>query len=196
MGVRVVSPPSRMPLLAPDVFTQLGLQAHHGEHVSALIAAATDRVESHLGRALITRTLAVTIDRFDCQKIELPYPPLVEVDAVRYLDDDGTQQTLDDSMYRVLTSNEPGSIELAYNESWPTSRPVSEAVEIEYKAGYGVDGANIPHAIRQAIVMMVGEWMEFREGLVVGERMTAIPDSVQFLLAGHRLGRLYAGAGM
>lgn len=196
MGVRVISPPSQMPLLAPDVFTQLGLQAHHGDHVTALIAAATDRIESHIGRAIITRTLAVTFDRFDCRKIELPYPPLVEVDAVRYLDDDGVQQTLDDSMYRVLTTSEPGSIEIAYNESWPTVRPVSEAVEIEYKAGYGLTGDDVPWGIRQAIVMMVGEWMEFREGLVVGTIAEEIPNSVKFLLAGYRLGRLYAGAGM
>lgn len=173
----------------------LGLGAHFGPHVIALIDAATDRAESYTGRALINRTLVATFDRFDCRKIELPYPPLVEVNAVRYLDDDGEQQTLDSAEYRVLTSDHPGSIEVEYGESWPTPRPVSDAVEIEYVAGYGDEPANVPMAIRLAITMMVGEWIEFREGIVLTS-VSEMPNGAKSLLNSHRLGRLFVGQGM
>lgn len=194
MGVRVETAPTRQPLEAADVALQLGVHAHSGEHLEALIAAATDRAESYLGRALITRTLILTLDSFPCV-IELPQPPLGAVSAIRYLDSSGVEQTLATSVYRVSAGREPARVELAYNQSWPDTLPVQEAVEVEYTAGYGTDGESVPAAIRQAIVMMCGEMLEFREGMVIGTISSPIPTSAQFLMNGYRLGRLFAAMG-
>jgi uncharacterized phiE125 gp8 family phage protein len=195
VGLTVLSPPAKRPLEADDVRRQLATHAEQGDQVDALIAAATERVESYLGRALIEQTLVYTFDRWPCERITLPRPPLVEVVEIRYLDSDGVQQTLSPSLYRVLTSRDPVQIERAFNATWPTTRDVCDAVEIEFKAGYGTDGANVPASIRHALTMIVGEWLEFREGLVVGTIAEAIPNSVKFLLDGERVGRLFAYGG-
>lgn len=182
---------------APDVFTQLGMQAHHGDHVTALIEAATESVEAYIGRALITRTMQMTLDAFPCA-IELPYTsavgPLAGVE-IRYLDDAGDQQTLAAEAYRISTARSPAAIEPAYGESWPSVRCVSEAIEIDYPAGYGEEPTSIPRPILQAIVFTVGEWFEFREGVVMASP-NAIPHGARHLLNQYRLGRLFAGQGM
>lgn len=211
MGLRVASPPARRPLEPDDVRTQLATYAEHGPQVLALIEAAVERAETYLGRALITQTLVLTLDGFPgqyfgviasrrwahgaCWRIELPRPPLQQVSEIRYLDESGVQQTLDPSAYRVTTGREPAAIEPAYGATWPSTLPVSEAVEVEYVAGYGDDGASVPRSIRHALTMMVGEWLEFREGLVVGTIAEPIPNSVKFLLDGERVGRLFAFGG-
>ena len=118
------------------------------------------------------------------------------VDEVRYLDENGDQQTLDEDLYRVVTSEEPGWIEPAYGQWWPSVRCVPQAVEVEYTAGYGLESADVPATIRHAITMMVGEWIEFREGQVIGTIAKEIPSGVMNLLNQNRLGRLFAGEGM
>lgn len=194
MGLRVASPPAAKPLEASDVARHLATLPEQDEQIDALIAAATERAESYLGRALVTQTLVLTLDAFPC-RIELPRPPLVEVTAVRYLDAAGWQQTLAAEAYRVTSGREPALIEPAFGASWPTPLPVSEAVEVEYTAGYGDAGTDVPASIRHAIAMIVGEWLEFREGLVIGVNAMPIPNSVRFLLDGHRVGGLFAYGG-
>lgn len=195
MGLRVITPPANPPLLAPDVARQLATLPEQGEQLTALIEAATERAESYLGRALITQSLRLLLDEFPCGQLELPRPPLAEVTEIRYLDADGVQQTLDSSLYRVTTGREPAAIEPAYGATWPSTLPVAEAIEIDYTAGYGDEGVSVPASIRHAITMMVGEWLEFREGLVIGTIAEEIPNSVKYLLNGHRLGRLFAYEG-
>lgn len=194
MGLRVANPPAVRPLEASDVARHLATLPEQDSHIDGLIAAATERAESYLGRALITQTLVLTLDAFPC-RIELPRPPLAEVTAIRYVDAAGDQQTLDAELYRVTAGREPASIEPAYGESWPTPLAVSEAVEVEYTAGYGDAASDVPASIRHAIAMIVGEWLEFREGLVIGVNALPIPNSVRFLLDGHRVGGLFAYGG-
>lgn len=195
MGLRVVTPAAIKPVDPAEVEHQLATEPEQGAHVLALIAAATEQVETYTGRALINRTLAYTLDAFPCGLLELPRPPLSSISEIRYLDENGDQQILDDALYRVSTTREPGVVEPAYGESWPATRAVIDAVEIEYVAGYGAAAADVPAVLRQALVMMVGEWLEFREGLVIGTIAEEIPHAIKMLLNGERLGRLFAGAG-
>ncbi len=195
MGLKVLSPPVNQPLDPDEVAKQLATHPEQGEHLLALIGAATRRAETYLGRALIEQTLVYYLDAFPCEPIELPRPPLVDVSEIRYLDAAGAPQTLDASTYRVTSGREPAAIYLAYGASWPSTLPVLEAIEIEYVAGYGDQGASVPATIRQAMTLMVGEWLEFREGLVVGTIAEPIPHSARFLLDGERLGGLFAGQG-
>lgn len=206
MGLRTIYPPARLAVESADVQRQLATYDDQGAHVEALIAAAVDRAESYLGRALVTRTLALTLDAFPggaaagsrrrdfegSWRIELPLPPLQAVIAIRYLDQAGQSQTMPEGEYRVSQGREPAAIEPAFGRWWPTALPTIDAVEVEYRAGYGDDGETVPAAIRQAIVLMVGEWLEHREGLAYG-RVGAIPHSARYLLDGERLGRLFAG---
>lgn len=196
MGLRVATPAAKQPIISADVARMLDTLPENEAQIAALIAPATEAAETYLGRAIITQTLVLTLDRFPCWEIRLPRPPLQEVTAIRYLDDSGVQQTLDDALYRVSTSSEPGSIEPAYGQSWPSARAVSGSVEIEYVAGYGDEPENVPAIIKHAIVMTVGEWLEFREGLVVGTIAEPIPHSVENILRGERLGGLFAAGGI
>lgn len=144
------------------------------ELVAALITAARQQVEAHLGRALITQSQRLTIDGFydptipaRPPTIRLPRPPLQSVESVKYDDVDNTEQTVDTAVYDVDTDGEPGSVYLKPNQWWPTSTSVYHPqVRIAYTCGYGANRGDVPDAIRfglkQAVAVL---WQNDQPGI-------------------------------
>lgn len=139
-----------------------------------LIAAATDYTERALGRALVSQTWDLYLDAFppsDKHMLEVPRPPLISVTHIKYWDLNDVEQTWDSSKYVVDTDREyKAVIYPAINESWPSPRVFPKAVNVRYVAGYADSGAsppvladNVPEAIKQAIMMLVGHLYENRE---------------------------------
>lgn len=105
--------------------------------INGLIAVARDRVETYTRRALITRTMKWLFDAFPrCGAIEFPSTPLRKVDHVKYLDTGGVQQTWATADYRVDIYSEHGRLSPEYGKTWPFTRGVMNAVEIQLVAGY------------------------------------------------------------
>lgn len=65
--------------------------------------------------------------------IRLPRLPLVSVVGITYIDGDGNTQTLSTSVYTVDYDN--GEIYLGYNQYWPVTRLVPNAVTVQFIAG-------------------------------------------------------------
>lgn len=65
--------------------------------------------------------------------IYLPRVPLISVTSITYVDTAGTTQTMSSSLYVVDYAK--GIINLAYNESWPSTRSQPNAVTVRFVAG-------------------------------------------------------------
>lgn len=127
--------------------------------VRRLIIAARKRAETVTRRQLITSTWQLTLDAFpEGDLIKLP-PPLVSVSFVKYDDEDGVEQTLADSTYRVLTNRGV----LVIKDVWPNTKKHAAAVRIEFVCGYGDTGSSVPADIRHAITWLAAWWYEKRE---------------------------------
>lgn len=153
-------------------------KAHLRETASALdpdiasyIRAVVDWLdgpEGILARALVTQTLQLSLDDFPrscADGIVLPLPPLQSVGSIAYLDADGNSQTLSSAVYRVLDAGVPtrrGRVVLDYNQSWPATRGVEDAVTVTYVAGYGARNA-VPESTRMLILALVKELYDHRE---------------------------------
>lgn len=146
--------------------------------IEALIQSAVDQIDpaggGWLGRALRAQTWELRGPAFPCWYdgcgysrnfhkaywAELPYPPLIAVDSVKYLDGDGVDTTLVEGVgYRVFQGGiSQAYIAPIYNETWPSSvRCDPESVRIRFTAGYeiGSAGDEMPSPIKQAVIMMV-----------------------------------------
>lgn len=141
--------------------------------ISALITAARQKIEIETRRALVTQTQMLKLDQFpsgEMPAIELPNPPLQNVNSVQYVDQNGDTQTLSASEYIVDAASEPARITPAYNTYWPLTRAQINAVTVTFVCGYApVSGsptdyaANVPQALKAAIKLLVGHWYENRE---------------------------------
>lgn len=156
--------------------------------LTRLIKVARQRLDGRdgvLGRALITQTWTLKLDRF-CDRIELPLPPLQSVQSITYIDPLGAMQTLDAELYQVVGVGgfAEGAVLPSFGASWPDVRCQPEAVSITFVAGYG--GADdVPEPIREAILEMVAHWHMNREA--TGAQVYELPLSAADLITPYRL---------
>ena len=152
------------------------------------LQAAQYAIEQHCRITLITAHRVMTFDQFE-DVIALPRPPLQSVTSVKYLDADGTQQTLADSVYDVSTIRKPGEISRGFGQSWPSVRNQRNAIEVRWKAGFGDAAADVPDDLRHAHLLLCGHWYENRENVVTGTIVAKLPWAVDALVAPYRFAR-------
>lgn len=164
-------------------------------YIGALVETARswiDAPDGWLGRALIKQTLELRLDGFggvrSSAEIDIPFPPLISVASVKYDDTDGTEQTLDPSLYRII-GGATARLVPAFRTFWPATRNQEESVRIRFDAGYGPAEADVPAAIRHAVLLLIGHFYENREAEIVGLRAAAIelPTGVDALLSPFRV---------
>lgn len=109
--------------------------------------------------------------RFRGSKIDIPFPRLQSVDAVKYIDISGALQTLDPTKYVVDSIGEPGVLTPAVGTYWPDTQNTINAVQISFTAGYG-NPVDVPAGIKTWMLLRVGALYENREEVSVATRVT------------------------
>lgn len=182
-ALSLVTAPTTEPVTVDDFKSHSRIDADEEDAstITGYLKASRKLVETYLRRQLITATYRFSLDRFPCDCIELPLPPVQSVSALAYVDSDGTTQTWDSSNYRLDTYSEPARIEPAYNVSWPTIRCVSNAVNVTFVCGYGAAGA-VPDTIKTAIKITTAVLFEMRDV------SAPLPEQAKHLLMSERWG--------
>lgn len=167
--------------------------------ISALIVAARQWAENEIGYVTVQRQLRLLLDGWPASGVDtitLPRSRLISIDSVEYVDRDGATQTWANTNYVADTASVEGRLLRAPGVAWPETRAQRQAVRITYTAGWPDDGAsppdyaaNVPQAIKQAILLMVGHWYEHREAVNIGNIVTPLEFAAKALLAPYR--RMY-----
>lgn len=139
------------------------------------IPAAIEVFEQETGRSLFDQTIKQSFDCFpdieDFFLLEQGSPLALDGSGdpvsldVNYYDTDGTLTVWDAANYDVIKEGVPVLIGLAKDKSWPSDIHATrkKAVEVNYQAGYGTTVDDIPKRIMQAISLMCGDMMNFKE---------------------------------
>lgn len=198
MTPTLVTPPASLPVSIDEAKSHLRIEADDlttadVATLSAYIGAATNYVEEYLRRRLVTQTWKFSLDGFPEGRGEIVVPasPLVSVSGFVYVDSStGISTAVPGSLYAVDAPSGPnpprGRISLAFEQEWPTARDQTNSVEFDAVVGYG-DPADVPEAIRVAILQIVGNLYANRETVVTGTIATKLPMSAEFLLSPYRL---------
>ena len=212
MELKVITPPAAEPLSTAEA--KLHLRVDHTSDdtlITALIVAAREHVENYLVGSLVQQTRAVYLSSWPYSPFRLPCGPVQLIDSVKYTDSDGAEHTVSTDLYYLSPG---GELCLEPFESWPTARLRGPgAIEITYTTGYPpvetvipgeaipdtdpveyeddtteIDyGANIPQSIKQAMLLLIGEWYEQREAAADTKyTIQTIPWGVKQLLAPYR----------
>ena len=175
MRLVLVTPLAAPPIMLAEVKAQARVE-HDDEDLllQHYIDAATawlDGPAGILGRCLVTQTWRAEVDAIS-GPLRLPFPDTVICSA-------------------VFTDAEGGELihELELQDQRPLLRPITglgRSAAITFTAGYGAP-AEVPAAIRQAMLLLVTQWYEHRQVTGTG---TALPFAVEALLAPYRRIRL------
>lgn len=161
----------------------------HDQLLLGMIGAARNWGEAYTRRAFITQTFEQLRDEFPPSledEIELPLPPLQQVESVSYYDGAGVLTVWDPAEYVVTApagdTAERGSIRLAYGKSWPTPQIRPNAVAIRFTCGYGDASADVPAGIRCGLLIVVAELYKNREESVTGTIINRVPLAAENML--------------
>jgi uncharacterized phiE125 gp8 family phage protein len=192
MALKIKTAPVKEPVTLAEAKSHLRVEiADDDTLINTLIKAAREHVEKICSRALITQTWYLYLDSFpdSGEEIRIPMPPLATIVGITYVDIDGVTQTLAVGEYTVDANSEPARVKEAYNETWPDTREIMNAVTVEFTCGYGDDETDVPQTIRQAMLFLIGHWYENREAVVISGNIIAkeLPAAVSALLASYRI---------
>lgn len=156
-------------------------------YIATLVAAATEVARTRTNRQFIRATYSYYLDEWPETELVLPYPPYVASSiAITYTDTNGATQTLSSSVYRV-DGTEPGILRLAWDQSWPDTRAIEEAICVTWIAGYGTTPDSVPAAIQAAILLHVGHLYEHREAVdIINAAAVELPFAYSALLGPYR----------
>jgi len=176
MVLKKITSPTVEPITLSDVEGQCRATLTGEEaSVNTMIAAVRQKAENILHRAFITQTWDMVLDEFT-DVIEVSKPPLVSVASVKYYDPDGILQTLAATEYVIDTDSTPGRVYPAYGKSWPATQVRPNAVRIQFVAGYGDAGTDVPACIRQWMLLNVTNLYENRETETVASGKLTMVD--------------------
>jgi uncharacterized phiE125 gp8 family phage protein len=181
-SLRLVTAPTVEPVTLSEAKQHLRVTDDaDNAYITNLIVAARQAVESgeswSLERSLINSTWRLTLDGFAARVsvIELPRPPVASITSITYDDAANVEQTLASNRYRLLSDAEPARVMPIYNDEWPEAINYPGSVRITYVAGYGATAATVPQAIKQAVLLLVGDMYENRESILVGVNSGVLP---------------------
>jgi uncharacterized phiE125 gp8 family phage protein len=190
MQLKLITAPAAEPVTLDEAKAQCRIESVDTSQDATLngyISAARQLVENETGLALCSQTWELQLSYFPraCDGegsyygvIRPPKPPFQSCVSLSYQDQNGNTLTLtentDFECHFDATSR--AHVIPSYLRYWPVSRWYPGAVKLRYVAGYG-DASAVPQALKQAILLIVGDWMENREAEVI---TNAIPKEVLF----------------
>lgn len=182
----VVTPPSEEPITLDEAKAHLRqTYSDDDAYITALITAARQLVEGYTNRALMPQRIRIGMDGF-CAVTKLPRLPFKDnLSAppveVKYIDENGAQQTLPESTYYINQYVEPVQVSLASGQSWPTITRVPAGVTMEYDVGYA-DADAVPGPLKQWMLLAIGAMYDHRDELTAGVEVYCLPKEFMSLL--------------
>ena len=195
MSIKIVSRPGQEPVTLEEAKQHLRVEvAADDALIAALLLAAREWVEGQTGQALVTQTIDWFISYDWHYPLRLPINPVQSVTSVKYLDDDGVQQTLATDQYRVMAHKSDSYIEPAYGVTWPSVYPVGDAIEVRFVVGHIDDTVSpptvaVPFSLRTAVLLLTAHFYENREATSM-RRIIETPMSVEALISPYRHARV------
>jgi uncharacterized phiE125 gp8 family phage protein len=150
------------------------------------LKAAREWVEKYTGRALMPQTWRDTFDAvpYAADAILLRKMPVLSVTAITSYNIANVGAVYSSASYFVDTTQEPARIVLNDGYSWPSDVRYTNALTVEYIAGY-VDEDAVPATLKHAIMVLASEWYE-RVEASTDERIAAVPFGLYAMLDPYR----------
>jgi len=183
-ALAIVTPPSGEPVSLTEAKAQCRVTIPDEDaYITSLIAVARERVEEFTRRALMEQEwVAKYADWPSDRVLIIPRPPLVSVDAVKYWDSTGTEITVSASDYVQDVEDLFGVVRLKDSFGTPSLSPDHpNPIKVEFTCGYGA-AEDVPSRAKQAIMMMVNNWYDNRNPVIVGTIASKLPDSAGTLM--------------
>lgn len=182
----LVSGPAQLAVAQSLAKAHLRLEADFAEDdtiIDFYTEAAQNVAQERLSKQLITQTWDESLASAS-GKVYLSKAPVQSLVSVKYYDSDNVQQTATLSDFTLVASDDWAYVDC---DSWPQAYDRADAITIQYVAGYGDAVSDVPAEIRQAILLLLGQYDGVRENATEAT-FTEIPAGFDALINLHARG--------
>jgi uncharacterized phiE125 gp8 family phage protein len=154
--------------------------------IALLITAARKSLEKYTQSSFAHKHLHATwVTIPENWEVELPYGPIISVDKVYKIDENGAEEELTvNSDYYIYGDQD---FVLKVEQFWSTGLTVSRSLRVEYTAGYGdTVTETLPDELKLAILKQVATDYMLREDINVGNITTVLDNASKRLAAPYR----------
>lgn len=162
--------------------------ASEDDLIQGLIRAARDEVEKATGVALIDQGWRLALDRWPRDgTATIVRHPVKEILSVTAFGADGEAVLIDPGTYTFDSLSRPARLHF---EERPTHGRTLNGIEIDFAAGFGEAGTDVPDILKRAILTLVAHWYEFRGVFDAGDQPVSYPPGYDRMIAAYRLRRI------
>ena len=189
MTIAELLPPAAEPITLAEAKAHLRLDTSDEDALlTALIRTARLYLEAETGLCLIARLLRLYLDDWpDGKVIQIARGPVQSIEMVTVYDALGMPVEADVAGYALDGAAQPARLVLPER---PASERALNGIEIDFSAGFGESGADVPDTLKRALLLHVAAMYELRGVLTLDEQPGAMPQGYDRLVAPYRLRRL------
>lgn len=189
MTIAELLPPAAEPVTLAEAKAHLRLDTSDEDGLlTALIRTARLHLEAETGLCLIARPLRLYLDGWpEGRVIPIVRGPVQTVETVTVYDALGMPVEVDASGYLLDGAARPARLVLPAR---PATERAVNGIEIDFTAGFGESGADVPDTQKRAMLLHVAAMFELRGVLALDDQPGAVPQGYERLVAPHRLRRL------
>jgi uncharacterized phiE125 gp8 family phage protein len=152
------------PVSLAEIKSQLRItDTDNDSFLTSLIPVCTSYCETVTGRAFISQQWRLWLDKWE-SVVELPFPPAISIEQIKYLDANKVWQTLAVTDYDADLKDCPAKIRI--NEM-PSLYDCYNNAYVDMTCGYGDYSSDVPSYARQAILMLVGHYYYNRQDIII-----------------------------
>jgi uncharacterized phiE125 gp8 family phage protein len=184
-----VSGPDAEPVTLAQAKAELRLDhSSEDELIAGLIRAARDEVERTTGLAMIDQTWRLAADHVPASGLlRLRRGPVRQILAVTAFGSEGEAALIDPADYQLDPLSKPARLHFARR---PGRLRAMNGIEVDFVAGFGEAGTDVPDLLKRAILMLVTHWFEFRAHFGASSQPVSYPDGYRRLIAAYLPRRL------
>lgn len=158
MTMTLIKPPALEPVTLAEVRQFLRLADNSEDALlTSLIKAARETLEAQTGLVLINQTFRFYVDGWPARGLiklgKYPVRSIVSITAYR---ENGEPVFIAEHDLHLEAAARPARLHIASRIG------EADSLDIDFIAGFGETGADVPDALRHAILTLVAHWYEFR----------------------------------
>lgn len=189
MTYALIQPPLAEPLTLAEVKAHLRID--HGDEDALLLAlakTARQHLERETGLCLLQQRLRLYLDAWPAGGvITIDRGPVQAIVSVTVYGATGTPTTVSLQDHLLDGASRPARLWL---RNPPAPGRMLNGIEIDFTAGFGQAGADVPGALTRAMLIHTGFMYGFRGVVSPDQQPAGIPDGYERLIGSFRMRRL------
>ncbi|NTJ41709.1 hypothetical protein G6L28_03725 [Agrobacterium larrymoorei] len=185
MTYATVTPPAAEALTLADVKAHLRLDgAQEDALLTSLIVTAREHLERQTGLCLMRQTLRLYLDEWPRDGVILiAKGPVQAIETILVFDDAGDPQDITGTDKLLDGDGRPARLWL---RNPPAPGQPLNGIEVDFTAGFGESGADVPDTLKRAMLIHIGHMFAFRGAVAPTDQPAGVPPGYERLIGPFR----------